>query len=49
MKKIILLIIPAFLLNGVVIAQNTSPDESAPITKTALDYIEGWYAGDADS
>ena len=47
MKKIILLIIPAFLLNGVAIAQNTSPDESAVITKTALDYIEGWYAGDA--
>ncbi len=47
MKKIILLIIPAFLLNGVAIAQNTSPDESTAITKTALDYIEGWYAGDA--
>jgi hypothetical protein len=47
MKKIILLIIPAFLLNGVAIAQNTSPDESAAITKTALDYIESWYAGDA--
>ena len=47
MKKIILLIIPAFLLNGVAFAQNTSPDESAAITKTALDYIEGWYAGDA--
>ncbi len=41
MKKIILLIIPAFLLNGIAIAQNTSPDESAAITKTALDYIEG--------
>ena len=49
MKKIILLIIPAFLLNSVAIAQITSPDESIAITKTALDYIEGWYAGDADS
>jgi hypothetical protein len=29
------------------IAQITSPDESAEIKKTALDYIEGWYAGDA--
>src|SRR5438552_8720341 len=47
MKKIILLIIPVFLLNGIGLAQTTSPDESAAITKTALDYIEGWYAGDA--
>src|SRR5437762_7796997 len=47
MKKIILLIIPVFLLNGIALAQTTSPVESAAITKTALDYIEGWYAGDA--
>ena len=47
MKKIISLVAAALLLNGVAIAQNTSPDESAAITKTALDYIEGWYAGDA--
>jgi hypothetical protein len=40
MKKIILLTIPAFLLNGVAIAQTVSPDESATITKTALDYID---------
>jgi putative lumazine-binding protein len=46
-KKIIFLIISAFLLNGAVIAQTTSPDESAAITKTALDYIQGWYPGDA--
>src|SRR6266436_10005872 len=46
MKKIIWLVAAALLLNGVAIAQNTSPDESAAITKTALDYIEGWYAGD---
>src|SRR5947208_719677 len=37
----------ALLLSGVARAQITSPDESAAITKTALDYIEGWYAGDA--
>ena len=47
MKKIISLVAAALLLNSVVIAQNTSPDESVAITKTALDYIEGWYAGDA--
>ena len=47
MKKIISLVAAALLLNGVAIAQNTSPDESVAITKTALDYIEGWYAGDA--
>src|SRR5437762_12721352 len=47
MKKIILLIIPVFLLNGIGLAQATSPDESAAIKKTGLDYIEGWYAGDA--
>jgi hypothetical protein len=37
----------ALLLNGAAVAQIASPDESAAITKTALDYIEGWYAGDA--
>ena len=37
----------ALLLNSAAIAQIASPDESAAITKTALDYIEGWYAGDA--
>ena len=37
----------ALLLNGPAIAQITSPDQSAAITKTALDYIEGWYPGDA--
>jgi hypothetical protein len=34
------------LLAGVV-AQTPPPDESDLIKKTALDYIEGWYAGDA--
>jgi len=28
-------------------AQAASPDENAAITKTALNYIEGWYEGDA--
>jgi len=47
MKKLIWLIAPALLLNAIAAAQTTSPDESAAITRTALDYIEGWYAGDA--
>jgi Putative lumazine-binding len=34
------------ILNGVAVAQ-TSDDENVAITKTALDYIEGWYTGDA--
>jgi hypothetical protein len=42
MKKLIWLVVSGLLLNGLTIAQNTSPDESAAITKTALDYIEGW-------
>ena len=38
----------ALLLNCVAIAQTASTDdENAAITKTALDYIEGWYVGDA--
>ena len=37
----------ALLLNGVAIAQTTSPDDNEAITTTALDYIEGWYSGDA--
>jgi Putative lumazine-binding len=35
------------LLASVVIAQTPAPDETDAIRKTALDYIEGWYAGDA--
>ena len=47
MKKLIWLITSALFLNAIAAAQTTSPDESAAITRTALDYIEGWYAGDA--
>jgi hypothetical protein len=42
MKKVIWLVASALPLNGVAIAQTTSPDESAAITKIALDDIEGW-------
>jgi hypothetical protein len=38
----------AVLLNSVAIAQIASPDDHEAITNTALDYIEGWYAGDAE-
>jgi hypothetical protein len=37
----------ALFLNAIAIAQTNASDETAAITKTALDYIEGWYAGDA--
>jgi putative lumazine-binding protein len=47
MKKLIWLITPVLFLNAIALAQTTSPDESAAITKAALDYIEGCYAGDA--
>src|SRR5438309_10140110 len=47
MKTLISLIISVFLFNGVVAAQTSASDDNAAITKTALDYIEGWYAGDA--
>ena len=47
MKKLIWLVTSAVLLNDAAISQVAPPDESAAIIKTALDYIEGWYAGDA--
>src|ERR1700737_3381431 len=47
MKKVIWLVASSLLLNGIAIAQITSPDDSEAIKKTALDYVEGWYAGDA--
>ena len=37
----------ALFLNAIALAQTTSPDDNSAITKTALDYIEGWYTGDA--
>ncbi len=47
MKKLIWLITPTLFLNAIAVAQTTSSDENAAITRTGLDYIEGWYAGDA--
>jgi len=46
MNKVLSLCV-VFLGNAAMFAQETTMDESAAIKKTALDYIEGWYAGDA--
>jgi len=46
MNKILSLCV-VLLGNAAMFAQETTKDESAAIKKTALDYIEGWYAGDA--
>ena len=46
MNKILSLFV-VLLGNAAMFAQETTMDESAAIKKTALDYIEGWYAGDA--
>ena len=47
MKRIIHLVASLLFLSRLAIAQTASPDESAAIRKTALDYIVGWYSGDA--
>ena len=48
MKRIILVLVFFVLcLAGNASAQVSDADKAA-ITHTALDYIEGWYAGDAD-
>ena len=36
-----------FLLSAIAIAQNGTANDDEAIRKTALDYIEGWYSGDA--
>src|SRR5438552_1366425 len=47
MSKIASLITSLLLFNVVAIAQDKVTDENAAIRGTALDYIEGWYSGDA--
>jgi putative lumazine-binding protein len=47
MRKVSLLIAFTFLLTTTAVAQTTPTDDNAAITKTALNYIEGWYEGDA--
>ena len=46
MNKVLSLCV-VFLGNAAMFAQETTMDESAAIKKTALNYIEGWYTGDA--
>jgi hypothetical protein len=50
MKSIILFVVVvlAFGAAGVQAQTNVSDSDKAAITQTALDYIEGWYAGDAE-
>lgn len=47
MTRVLSLIAIMLLTCGAAAAQAASPDENAAITKTALNYIEGWYEGDA--
>lgn len=47
MIRILSLVAIVLLTSSAAAAQEASPDENAAITKTALNYIEGWYEGDA--
>ena len=47
MGKVFSLIAFTLLVTAAAMAQTSSPDDNAAITKTALNYIEGWYEGDA--
>jgi hypothetical protein len=47
MGKVFSLIAFTFLVTVTAMAQTTPADDNAGITKTALNYIEGWYEGDA--
>src|SRR5438552_16840038 len=46
MNKVLSLFV-TLLGNAAMFAQEATMDENAAIKKTALDYIEGWYASDA--
>lgn len=47
MTKTFSLIAIVLLVATAAVAQTGTSDENAAITKTALNYIEGWYEGDA--
>jgi hypothetical protein len=47
MTRVLSLIAIVLLTCSAAAAQAAAPDENAAITKTALNYIEGWYEGDA--
>ena len=48
MTKVFSLVAIVILVSGVAAAQTAPADENAAITKTALNYIEGWYEGNAE-
>jgi len=45
--KLISLFASTLVMSTPIFAQTDSASDNEAITKTALDYIEGWYAGDA--
>ena len=47
MKRSIFVLAVAFLLSTIAAGQTSSTDDVAAIKATALNYIEGWYEGDA--
>ena len=47
MTKTLSLITMVLLVSVTALAQTGNADENAAITKTALNYIEGWYEGNA--
>jgi len=47
MRKLICTLAGVLLLTAIASAQTNSNDDSAAIKATALNYIEGWYEGDA--
>src|SRR5262245_23205383 len=47
MGKVFSLIALTFLVTVTAVGQTSPPDDNDAITKTALNYIEGWYEGDA--
>ena len=47
MKRSIFVLAVAFLLGIIAVGQTFSTDDDAAIKATALNYIEGWYEGDA--
>lgn len=50
MKKtaLFLLFLAIFVFQASAQTVNVSPEDKAAITQTALDYIEGWYEGNAE-
>src|SRR5215510_10296653 len=47
MRRAVLFLVLVVAAVPCTFAQNISPEDAAAIKKPALDYIEGWYEGDA--